>query len=395
MKILYGQNLVNALHEIMEASEYRIWIAVPYIGGLASIKKILGSKWYDNQNIALRIITDISNTAAIDSQTLTTFYQRGEVKTLLGLHAKIYISDQRCLITSANLTNTAFTRRYEVGIIVEQAQEVIQLFENLWTQSEDIKLETIKTIKKSTKKSIEEKNVQGLKQLWQLPKSNIVDKKEKNNQFVNYYRIVADFRNFADKYVKFQRLWQNEPIFFEIDGLFNYLYHHAPGFPSKKYKENNVSPRNLTEAQQIQEMKKWALEYKKWNKNERSGNDIGHRLEYSQKIKQYLSNEKILNLNENEVKQLLLCTNSMREDQRNIPQIFKKNNFQSIKQGLNFLIYSDATLPARMTECKKTKNLGTSTINEIIGLMEPDEYPIVNNNSISGMKFFGYDIKNR
>lgn len=393
MKILYGQNLVNALHELMLTSKYRIWIAVPYIGGLTSIKKILGSKWYDDQNIALRVITDVSNTAAIDSQSLTMFYQRGEVKSLIGLHAKIYIIDQKCLITSANLTNTAFTRRHEVGFIVEQAQEAIQLFENLWIQSEDIKLEKIKTIKKSTKKSAEEENAPGLKQLWQLPQDEVVTIKEKNNQFINYYRIVADFRNFADKYAKFHRLWENDPIFFEIDGLFNYLYHHATGFPSKKYKEKSVSYRNLTEVQQIQEIKKWALEYKKWNKLEKGGNDISHRLEYSQKLKQYLSNEKILNLNENEVKQLLLCTNSMREDQRNIPQIFRKNDFESIKQALNYLVHSDATLPARMAECKKIKNLGTSTINEIIGLMEPDEYPIVNNNSISGMKFFGYDIK--
>ncbi|MBK6701482.1 MAG: hypothetical protein IPG55_16675 [Saprospiraceae bacterium] len=234
MEILYGQNLVNALRKIMDASEYRIWISVPYIGGLISIKKILGERWLNNQRIDFKIITDIENNSAIDSQTIATFYHRGEVKTLLGLHAKIYISDQSCLITSANLTNTAFTKRHEVGILLNQSKEAIKLFEELWEKAEDMNLETVSKIKKATTKSVEESDSRRLKQLWNLPSNeNPVKINVKENQYIDYFRIVADFKNFETKYESTQRIWSNKPLFFEIDGLFNYLYHHAPEFLQK------------------------------------------------------------------------------------------------------------------------------------------------------------------
>ncbi|MBK6701483.1 MAG: hypothetical protein IPG55_16680 [Saprospiraceae bacterium] len=143
----------------------------------------------------------------------------------------------------------------------------------------------------------------------------------------------------------------------------------------------------------MKEIKKWVIAYAKWNDSEKGGDDIFHRLYYSQKLAQYFVDERIFQLTEEEIKELLLCTNSMRVDQRNIPQIFKKNDLKFIKECLHFLIYGKSTLATRMTECKKIKNLGISTINEIVGLMNPNEYPIVNNNSISGMKFFGYELK--
>ena len=41
--------------------------------------------------------------------TLQQFFRRGEVKTLRGLHGKLYIADDFVLATSANLTGIAFS----------------------------------------------------------------------------------------------------------------------------------------------------------------------------------------------------------------------------------------------------------------------------------------------
>jgi hypothetical protein len=41
----------------------------------------------------------------------------------------------------------------------------------------------------------------------------------------------------------------------------------------------------------------------------------------------------------------------------------------------------------------ESKNLGTSSINEILGFTNPDKYPLINKNSNCGLRFFGYQVK--
>jgi len=47
-----------------------------------------------------------------------------------------------------------------------------------------------------------------------------------------------------------------------------------------------------------------------------------------------------------------------------------------------------------MVTCDRNlRFFGKSSIRELIGWFYPEEYPIVNTNSNSGMKFFGYNLK--
>ena len=44
MKIVYGEDLANELRNRSEyAIKERLWIAVPYIGGIKSVRKIIGT----------------------------------------------------------------------------------------------------------------------------------------------------------------------------------------------------------------------------------------------------------------------------------------------------------------------------------------------------------------
>ena len=119
MKLLHGQQLVEELRKLSDSVSKRLWIAVPFIGSPTSIRKILGKKWYDTPSVSVKLLTDVTDLTCIDTETIQLFHDRDETKTLQGLHAKIYIIDDKCILTSANLTNTAFTKRHEIGILLE------------------------------------------------------------------------------------------------------------------------------------------------------------------------------------------------------------------------------------------------------------------------------------
>jgi len=55
MKVLYGNDLVKELRKNSNYIKKRLWIAVPYIGGLKSILRILGREWIDNPKISVRL----------------------------------------------------------------------------------------------------------------------------------------------------------------------------------------------------------------------------------------------------------------------------------------------------------------------------------------------------
>ena len=74
-------------------------------------------RWFIEENdIDLRVITDIE-TGFIRHDTFDDFIENhpNSIRTLKSLHTKIYIVDDWCLVSSANLTGTAFSKRYEIG----------------------------------------------------------------------------------------------------------------------------------------------------------------------------------------------------------------------------------------------------------------------------------------
>jgi hypothetical protein len=69
------------------------------------------------------LLTDTTNKGWLDKQTIDVMNSHGKIKHLLGLHAKLYIIDDHALVTSANLTDTAFARRHEVGVFLSTNRE--------------------------------------------------------------------------------------------------------------------------------------------------------------------------------------------------------------------------------------------------------------------------------
>ncbi|MFN0174242.1 MAG: phospholipase D-like domain-containing protein [Saprospiraceae bacterium] len=114
MKILSNPDLVREIRNCSDLTNNRLWVAVPYIGSWNSVAKIIGNRWVKNSQLKVRLLTDIEERTAFCSDTLKIFRGHALVKHLLGLHAKIYVFDEKAIITSANLTRAAFMKR-EVG----------------------------------------------------------------------------------------------------------------------------------------------------------------------------------------------------------------------------------------------------------------------------------------
>jgi hypothetical protein len=395
MKLLYGEQLVKELRKLSDNVKKRLWIAVPYIGSPTAIRRILGKQWFDNPSVSVKLLTDTSDLACIDTEAVRHFYDRGEVKTLTGLHAKIYIIDDNCLISSANLTNTAFSRRHEIGILCNssEAKQVLEIFIIWWKKSENVKPNELNKIFSKKRNSKEEQTGSSLPILFSLPEDPGSFVKNLAKRFLNYDRLVADYEDFAKKYSSIQRIWKNKPLYFEIDGLFNYLYHEAPRTPSKIYQEKK--PRKLSQVEQMKEIRKWAKNYKEWNETEKEGDDIEWRMSSSKTLKKLLAPNRIMHLSRIELDEVFRCLNSLNSYPINRTKILnpENNSLRDIREGLNQLVNSDAPLAARMDFCNGLKNLGSSSMNEIIGFMNPTKYPLINKNSNCGLRFFGYQIR--
>ena len=171
MKILYGEDLVNELRSNSDNIKERLWIAVPYIGGLKSVRKIIGKNWIGNSNLSVRLLTDTNEFTRFNSETIQLFNDTGTIRHLAGLHAKIFITDNACLITSANLTNTAFSKRHEIGMFLDGANSIkaIAIFNEWWKKSQEVSPDNLKKYAKKQFISTEEGSGSGLPVLWNLP----------------------------------------------------------------------------------------------------------------------------------------------------------------------------------------------------------------------------------
>ncbi|MEE7626630.1 phospholipase D family protein [Methylobacter sp. Wu8] len=398
MKILYEQLLVNELRKLMDASKERIWIASPYIGGICAISRILGNRWQTAPEISIRLLTDVYECSQISFETLEAFYKSGSIQTLRGLHAKIYIIDDSAIITSANLTEAAFSRRYEMGVLLQgqEAKEAIAQFDLWWKKkSTSVSLKMIKKIEsKCAPESTEPRDGSGLDTLWDLPpqkKDKLTSSGQGKLQDFDYF--VACYKDLSDIYSSYQRILPSIPIFLEIDGLLDYLF-HEDSQPSNKYArtEGNtiLPPRTIKNIEA--EIFRCAKKYKKWVD---AGKDISWRWDRSQIIQNSLSPKAVLQIDWNGLRKIADCLNCMNSRPGNKEGFLnpENNNLDNIRRNLYMLLHGEDDIKIRMVKCKKAlKYFGDSSVQELVGFYSPEKYPLRNGNSNAGLRYFGYDV---
>jgi hypothetical protein len=174
MRIETGEALAQGLRELGDGIKKRLWIAVPYIGSLKLVRKVLGTRWLQYKGIDVRLITDLSNPKNFNYETINNFKREGKIKEITGLHAKIYILDDKALVTSANLTDTAFSKRFEIGFFLseKEAKSVIEYYKKWWrSEAKDIHgIDRLKIPHRSSAQEVDEEPWRQLKRRWSLPK---------------------------------------------------------------------------------------------------------------------------------------------------------------------------------------------------------------------------------
>lgn len=254
MKILSEQLLADTIRKLTDKAEKRLWIAVPYLGTYQTVQEILGSAWLTKHKISFKLLVDINELNSISAASILLLKKRGLVQSLIGLHAKIYVIDDYCIIGSANLTRTSFTKRYEAAILLYpfESTKAIALFETFWNKGKKISDTEIQIQEKSRSAKEDEGISKGLVTISKLHPTIFVNEESLGKKYLSYKSIVEQFRDFTMKYQVGigERLWNNVPIYYEVDSFLDYLFAHAPGTPSHQYKYSKAKSLN-TEQQSV------------------------------------------------------------------------------------------------------------------------------------------------
>ena len=117
MVLLTEQEQIDILRNKCDNVKNRLWIASPYIGTLKDVQRIIGGKW-QLPSVDCRVLTD-ADSGFIRKDTFDDFISNQiQIRSLDSLHAKIYIVDDWCLVTSANLilSRTMILQQYAANI---------------------------------------------------------------------------------------------------------------------------------------------------------------------------------------------------------------------------------------------------------------------------------------
>ena len=377
--ILSGQHLVNALREHCDQAKERIWIASPYIGNFKDVQKIIGGNWM-RSHVDFRVLTDVES-GFIRHDTYTQFKEspNTEIRSLLSLHAKIYLIDDWCLLTSANLTGMAFSARHEVGQVLSGIERVVTLFDQWWQ-----KAQAVSSLPPSPSKTLtnREDSIK-YKALYKLPKytsgasDQFLKKCDQFKEFASLYESVTGRNQ--------QMVREGFSLYEEVDYFFNYLYHYHPDEPSKEYTKE---VRSLTSREVKQEIRRY---FKLMSMSYAPGSGLW-RLDRRDRIREILPFE-IQSPKKEEIKEVLGCLHCLYSYSWNKPKILSENNPRSIARAWNKLInapFIDAQLIEEVIG--EIKYFGMSSACELIAWYYPEKYPMINLNSESGMRFFGYTI---
>ncbi len=393
MIITTGRELVYRLRQMCDRTKRRMWITTPYLGHVDAVLRILGSRWRDSKNLDVRLLIDADN-AAVDPETLELFCEHARVKTLPALHAKIYICDDVALVTSANLTKTAFSKRHELGVFSggRNAQEVAAVFDQWWSVSSEPTDQQIRRLERGAVNRQEEP-VSRSSTSWPvhttLPKppptaTDVIPEFRTYNQFVRYYQDLAT------KYASCQRLAPRVPLFLEVDTFLEYLRRHESQ-AARRFRRD--APRRLTEEKRLHEIRKYARRFKKWlSKNEEARTWLLGRGRDCARIRRRLLSKSPAAFTQRDA-EFIVDRLFAYPDARIRQAILNYNRPATLARAWRGLLEPADSLPVSMSKCKaKLVYFGRSGIQELAGVLWPDRYPIRNRTSNAGLRFFGYRV---
>ncbi len=375
--------LAKNLRALADSVESRLWIVSPYIGSWKSVRRILGDTW---EKVDVRLLTD-KDSGILARDTLERFAVHRPIRSLTGVHAKLYIADETVILTSANLTEMAFTRRYEAGCVLtgKHAQDLVAFYESLWDSAEDVDLELIKFTKSRNGNIDDNFHGAGLTKLYALPAAPPGSTKG-SREFADYPHFLEVYRDFVAAYLRAGgRDYPKLPLFFETDKFLNYLFRDDPAKPSFAYKER--AARALSDSERIREIRKYRARYRK------VGSQATVHIKHSRDIRRLLAKSKVPHLTATEIKAVAGSLNCFGVLELAKVRFLKGNKADTIRKAWFELIHGSADLKLRMNRCREMLyGFGKSAIQETLGYYDPKKFPLRNENTNAGLRFLGYKV---
>jgi len=383
------------LLDLCQSAKKRLWIVSPYIGAW-KIRRVLGTNWWTARDLDVRLLTD-KDERPLNRDTALRFAQKGTIKTLRGVHAKLYIGDDSVLLTSANLTVTAFTRRYEAGILLKglAAKDAIALFETWWKdpRAEPFTLSDVLNLPRKKLDSAGEGSGVNLPDPTALPP----DQGDYGGQkFVDLFGDYSDFLKCYGRFVKvyrrLDRVWPDVPLYLETDALLDFLLPYGDRL-SQAY--TRQSPRELTEQKQQAEINMYALKFQAWARERHK--DGLWRKNNSREIRRLLSPTRIEVLSRSDIRgvaQRLNCMGDPRVRNRFLQP--SNNPIRNIRNAWQTLLHGhNSELPTNeMSACASALfGFKRSSVQELLGWYLPMRFPIRNLNVNAGLRFLGFNIR--
>lgn len=377
--------LATTLRSHCGSAKHRVWICTPFIGGIKDVLRIIGGSW-KRSDIDFRVITDIE-TGFMRQDTFDDFIENhpNSIRTLKSLHAKIYIVDDWCLVSSANLTGTAFSKRYEIGTDDVNISEMETFFNSLWENKKTKLVTSWSKGKKQSQIEFEDGGV-GYDKLTNLPTYSAgMGKMDK------YLAQCSKYKAFARTYEKITGRCRDMvddgfTLLQEVDYLFNYLEHVA--CVSKKL----TKVQRHTESSRVSLIKKYFKEISMHYKQNRDYEL--RRINSTKLVKELTSPSRIKTINVKEVRAVLdtfNCFGLGRDMHGHASNFIKENSLSDIRYHWDALLNHGDITAEKVNECCKLRHCRDSSVSELIAWRFPGKYPIMNTCSKKGLWFFGID----
>lgn len=383
---------MNYFFEYMRGQYDEVCIASAFFSETEALRKMVD----DNINISL--IVSLRFPTNCYSLEKIYYLQNVEVKFLLNdFHSKFYIFLKRkkpvaSIIGSSNFTNGGLENNIETNLFstdYEFSSFLMQHFNTLKNKAHDLEPSDL----------IEYKKVFDAKQKKnQTPEEDdFNDKilKNRNNAKSSVSKTAKEYLVFERIVNEIKRVLENElenyypsiPPFIVIDHFWQWL---KTEYCIKQGNKKFLKPNNEKLITMFREFYTWDQEKK-------------YTLEMFDKSKlifnKYLKQDHIQDLTKEELIEVYsnLHSGSARENRFHSAQKFVElNKLEKIKKSLSYLLYSNDDITLRIDSLTNTESemkleeFGSSCIQELIGWVFYDKYPIRNEKANFSVKFLGY-----
>lgn len=333
-------------------------------------------------------------------------------------HPKLIIfDDDDALIGSANLTKSGIDSNQEIMVSVNSDDDafigLIETFNTYWMDAKVLTNEYLNDYQKiyrehdKINKEITSLNNKVLDKIGVIRTNNITtDVKIKGSKSIFTHTYQQNYQSYRNAFNKIQSIYQEFtrktpdnviPLRLEIDSFFSFVKDKiATGETWKDTKlgfDNNINTlrANISE---------WLKTY--WPHYEEKIIPINYPLIQ----RSFSSPDKIKSLDYDQIIETLMVLHSLHDRYRfykggkvsQIPTFIELNPIDCVKISIVHLLYGRGDIVSRMADLiydsnYKLNHFGNANVQELVGWVNKEEYPIINGRTTKILRFYGFDVK--